>query len=194
MMSLAAPDDTEFIEQARQGDRAAFGELVKRYQRRAYAVAYSLVGNRDDAMEIAQDSFVKAYRAMGRFDAGLPFYPWLYRIIRNTSLNYLKKRVRRGESSLDGMMETGTDFATADRGPSDSAGAEELRAQLSRCMQTLSDAHREILSLRHVEELSYEEIARVLDVPKGTVMSRLHAARRALHAEMVQHGAITGHE
>jgi RNA polymerase sigma-70 factor (ECF subfamily) len=194
MMTLAAPDDTVFIEQARLGDRAAFGELVKRYQRRAYAVAYSLVGNRDDAMEIAQDSFVKAYRAMGGFDAALPFYPWLYRIIRNTSLNHIKKRSRRGESSLDGLMESGTDFASATRGPSDAAGSTELRAQLARCMQTLSDPHREILSLRHVEELSYEEIARVLEVPKGTVMSRLHAARRALRDAMTQTGTTFGNE
>ncbi len=193
-MTLTAPDDTEFIVQARQGDRAAFGELVKRYQRRAYAVAYSLVGNRDDAMEIAQDSFVKAYRAMGRFDSELPFYPWLYRIIRNTCLNHIKKRSRRGESSLDGMMEQGTDFASANRGPSETAGVDELRVRLARCMRALSESHREILSLRHVEELSYEEIARVLEVPKGTVMSRLHAARRALREAMMQSETTIGIE
>lgn len=193
-MTLTAPDDTAFIEQARQGDRAAFGELVKRYQRRAYAVAYSLVGNRDDAMEIAQDSFVKAYRAMGRFDSELPFYPWLYRIIRNTCLNHIKKRSRRGESSLDGMLEQGTDFASPGRGPSEAAGADELRQRLGRCMCALSEPHREILSLRHVEELSYEEIAGVLGVPKGTVMSRLHAARRALRDAMVQRETTIGLE
>src|SRR5262245_28667471 len=147
MMTLTAPDDTVFIEQARRGDRAAFGELVKRYQRRAYAVAYGLVGNRDDAMEIAQDSFVKAYRAMNRFDSELPFYPWLYRIIRNTCLNHIKTRKRRGESSLDGMMESGTDFASAGGGPSEAAKADELRRRLTQCMQRLSEAHRGILSL-----------------------------------------------
>ena len=187
-MTLTASDDVSFIEQARRGDRAAFGELVKRYQRRAYAVAYGLVGNRDDALELAQDSFVKAYRAMGRFNTEMPFYPWFYRIVRNTCFNHIKKRKRRGESSLDGMMESGADFAADDAGPADAAGAGELRRRLAQCMQCLSPPHREILSLRHVEELSYEEIAQVLDVPKGTVMSRLHAARRALRDAMTQTG------
>jgi len=194
MMTLTAPDDTEFIVQARRGDRAAFGELVKRYQRRAYAVAYGLVGNREDALELAQESFVKAYRAMNRFDTEMPFYPWLYRIVRNTCLNHLKKRVRRGERSLDGMMEDGTDFATHRDGPAEAAGSDELRSRLSECMTTLSTPHREILSLRHVEELSYEEIAQVLELPKGTVMSRLHAARQALRAAMLSSGATIGSE
>jgi RNA polymerase sigma-70 factor (ECF subfamily) len=186
MMTLTASDDVLFIEQARKGDHAAFGELVKRYQRRAYAVAYGLVGNRDDALELAQESFVKAYRAMGRFNTDRPFYPWLHRIVRNTCLNHIKKRSRRGEFSLDGMMADGRDFATDERGPAESAGADELRRGLSRAMQRLSAPHREILTLRHVDELSYEEIAQVLEVPKGTVMSRLHAARRSLREEMVQ--------
>ena len=187
MMTLTASDDISFIEQARRGDRAAFGELVKRYQRRAYAVAYGLVGNRDDALELAQESFVKAYRAMGRFKADMPFYPWLHRIVRNSCLNHLKKRNRRAESSLEGMVESGTDFATDHEGPAEAANAEELRLRLARSMQRLSESHREILSLRHVDELSYEEIAQVLEVPAGTVMSRLHTARRALRDAMM-HG------
>lgn len=191
-MTLTASDDVSFIEQARRGDRAAFGELVKRYQRRAYAVAYGLVGNRDDALELAQESFVKAYRAMGRFNTEMPFYPWLYRIVRNTCLNHLKKRSRRSEASLDGMMAQGTDFPAADRGPAESAGADELRRRLARSMQRLTGPHREILSLRHIDELSYEEIAQVLEVPNGTVMSRLHAARRALREAMLQSETTIG--
>ncbi len=191
-MTLTVSDDVSFIEQARRGDRAAFGELVKRYQRRAYSAAYGLVGNRDDALELAQESFVKAYRAMGRFNAEMPFYPWLHRIVRNTCLNHLKKRARRGESSLDAMTADGVDFATPNLSPDETAGADELRRSLARSMKRLSAPHREILSLRHVDELSYEEISQALEVPKGTVMSRLHAARRALRDAMIQNESTLG--
>jgi len=180
MMTLTMEDDTAFVELAQRGDRAAFGELVKRYQKRAYAVAYGLVGNRDDALELAQESFAKAYKAMGRFDTAMPFYPWLYRIVKNTCLNHINRRKRRGEWSLDGMMEDGKDFATANDGPETLARRSELRGQIGAAMLLVSESHREILTLRHMEELSYAEIAEILGVPKGTVMSRLHAARRSL--------------
>lgn len=106
--------------------------MVKLYQRRAYAIAYGFVGNREDALEIAQEAFVKAYRAMSRFDTGLG----------------------------------------------------ELRIQIAESMTCISDSHREILTLRHVHELSYNEIAECLDIPRGTVMSRLHGARRSLRQAM----------
>ncbi len=183
-MTIATPDETTFLAQAKQGDRTAFGELVKLYQRRAYAIAYSFVGNRDDALEIAQDAFVKAYRAMSRFDTARPFFPWLYRIVRNTSLNHIKKRNRRGETSLDSLMESGLDFPSNRRGPDAKAGLGELRIQIAQSMTHISEPHREILTLRHVHELSYNEIAECLDIPRGTVMSRLHGARRSLRQAM----------
>jgi RNA polymerase sigma-70 factor (ECF subfamily) len=188
MMTLTVEDDTAFIELAQQGDRAAFGELVRRYQKRAYAVAYGLVGNREDALELAQESFAKAYRAMGRFDTAMPFYPWLYRILKNTCLNHINRRKRRGETSLDGLMDDGQDFATRHDGPEKLAHRTELRDRISESMLMLNDNHREILTLRHIEELSYAEIAEVLDVPKGTVMSRLHAARRGLREALERAG------
>ncbi len=179
-MTLTVDDDTAVIELAQRGDRAAFGELVRRYQKRAYAVAYGLVGNREDALELAQESFAKAYKAMGRFDTAMPFYPWLYRILKNTCLNHIHRRRRRGETSLDGMMEDGHDVPAGGDGPETHAHRSELRWRISEALLRVNDAHREILTLRHIEELSYAEIAEVLDVPKGTVMSRLHAARRSL--------------
>lgn len=187
-MTLTVEEDIAFIELAQRGDRAAFGELVRRYQKRAYAVAYGLVGNRDDALELAQESFAKAYKAMGRFDPAMPFYPWLYRIVKNTCLNHLNRRRRRGETSLDGLMDDGQDFATRHDGPETHAHRTELRDRISAAMCVLSDPHREILTLRHIEELSYTEIAEVLDVPKGTVMSRLHAARRSLREALESAG------
>lgn len=184
MITLTTPDETTFLVQAQKGDRAAFGELVKLYQRPAYAIAYGFVGNREDALEIAQEAFVKAYRAMSRFDTDLPFFPWIYRIVRNTSLNHIKKRNRRGETSLDGLMDSGVDFASKRRGPDAKAGLGELRDRIAQSMMHISDPHREILTLRHVHELSYNEIAECLDIPRGTVMSRLHGARRSLRQAM----------
>lgn len=185
-------DEKSLIEKAQAGDRSAFGRLVTAYQRRAYAVAYGFVGNREDALEMAQDSFVKAYKAIKRFDLRMPFYPWLYRIVKNTCLNHIKKRNRRGESSLDNMMASGRDFASPRKGPQAKAVLGEMRGAIHDALGRISDQHREIIVLRHVHEKSYAEIAECLEIPHGTVMSRLHGARKSLrkvmevaHAEVV---------
>jgi RNA polymerase sigma-70 factor (ECF subfamily) len=172
------------IRSAQRGDRAAFGYLVRQYQRRAYAAAYSVVGNRDDALELAQDAFVRAYRAMPRFDPAMPFYPWLYRIVKNVCLNHLKKKHRRGEVSLEGMMESGYDVRDTGPLPQDGVEREELRGAIQQALAQLSPEHQEILRLRHFMDLSYAEIAECLHVPQGTVMSRLFAARKGLRKAM----------
>lgn len=173
-------DESGVLLRAKRGDRAAFGELVKQHQRRAYAAAYALVGNRDEALDLAQDAFVRAYRAMGRFDTTMPFYPWLHRIVRNTCLNHLKRRKRRGETSLDALTEEGFDARDGGPDPMESSEDEEQRQRIKAAMARLSPTQQEILRLRHMLELSYAEIADTLGVPIGTVMSRLHAARKAL--------------
>ena len=173
-------DERVAIRDAARGDRAAFGQLVRAYQRRAYAAAYGFLGNHEDALELAQESFARAFRAMPRFDQDLPFYPWLYRIIRNLSLNLLKKKRRHGEQSLDEMVEAGFDARAATPEPDVAAELNDLRGLIRKAMGSLSPEHREILRLRHFLELSYAEIAKCLGVPEGTVMSRLYAARRNL--------------
>jgi len=170
--------------QARKGDRAAFGSLVQAYQRRAYVTAYGFVGNRDDALELAQEAFARAFKAMHRFKPGLPFYPWLHRIIRNTCLNHLKKKRRHGETSLDAMMDSGFDARDQGRGPAQEAALNDLGREIGAALKRLNPEHAEILTLRHFQELSYDEIARCLGIPKGTVMSRLHAARCRLRDEL----------
>ena len=177
-------DERSIIDRAQKGDCAAFGELVRHYQKRAYAIAYGFVGNRDDALELAQDSFVKSYKAIHRFDLRMPFYPWLYRIIKNTCLNHIKKRNRRGEYSLNSMMESGRDFPTAKKSPEHKAILEELKGALGQALSCISENHREIIVLRHIHEKSYSEIADCLDIPHGTVMSRLHGARKSLKKAM----------
>ena len=176
--------EKELIESAQQGNQAAFGQLVTAYQRRAYSVAYGFMGNREDALEMAQESFVKVFKAIKRFDLGMPFYPWLYRIVKNTCLNQIKKKKRRGESSLDSMMASGRDFATQKLGPEAKAALEELKGDLAESLDRVSDNHREIIVLRHIHELSYGEIAECLGIPHGTVMSRLHGARKSLKKVM----------
>ena len=183
-METTEPNENALVSAACRGDRRAFGRLVCAYQRRAYAVAYSLVGNRDDALELAQESFVRAYRAMDRFDPAMPFYPWLYRIVRNTCLNYLKKRRRRGETSLDQLMESGYDARETGRGPEEQAHLDDTKRAIHEAMATLTGDQREILRLRHFHEMSYAEIATKLGIPQGTVMSRLHGARKRLKQAM----------
>lgn len=176
---------------ARRGDRAAFGALVKAYQRRAYAAAYGIVGNRDDALDLAQESFVRAYRAMHRFDPAMPFYPWLHQIVRNTCLNHLKRKKRRGEQSLDELMEQGYDAREDAPSASEALETDDIRQQVARAMTRLSPDHREILRLRHMMDLSYAEIATMINVPIGTVMSRLHAARKALKKVIEEEAATS---
>ena len=173
---------------ARNGDRAAFGRLVTAYQRRAYAIAYSFVKNRDDALELSQEAFVRAYKAIGTFDTKLPFYPWLYRIVKNTCLNQIKRKKRRGESSLDAMMESGYDAVDSGRGPHGASELDELKEAIQRAMIRLTPDQQEILRLRHFLELSYAEISACLDIPQGTVMSRLHSARKNLRKVLEEKG------
>lgn len=180
METNLSDDERNTLERAKRGDKGAFGALVAAYQRRAYAAAYAIVGNREDAVDLAQDAFVRAYGAMARFDTAMPFYPWLHRIVRNTCLNHLKRRGRRGETSLDALISDGYEPVETGADPEASALALEERAQILAAMDTLPHAQQEILRLRHLLELSYAEIAATLGVPIGTVMSRLHAARRAL--------------
>lgn len=180
-------DEAAAVAAARAGDRAAFGALVRQHQRAAYAIAYGFVGNREDALDMAQEAFARAYRAMERFDPGRPFYPWLYQIIRNTCFNHLKRSRRRGEISLDGLTETGFE-APDHETPRRAAALDDVQRGVVRGLQTLSEEHREIIVLRHIHERSYSEIAECLDIPVGTVMSRLHAARRKLQAALRAEG------
>lgn len=177
-------DEAAVVADAQRGDQVAFGALVEAYQRRAYFIAYGIMRNREDALEAAQEAFARAYNAMDRFDTSMPFYPWLYRIVKNTCLNKLKRKRRRKETSLDSLMEVGYDPSDGVMGPERTVEMRELRAAILSAMDDLSEDHREILLLRHFQDLSYAEIAQCLDIPQGTVMSRLHAARKKLQEKL----------
>jgi RNA polymerase sigma-70 factor (ECF subfamily) len=175
-------DEPDLIRAAQHGDDKAFAELVRRYQRPVYRVAYALTRNASDADDLAQETFVRAFQALARFRPGEPLYPWLARIATNQAFSLFRRRRRRPETPLEPLVEAGRQWG-ADDDPAEAAEARERRQQLQRAFERLSPEHRVVLTLRVVEEMSYEAIAQTLTVPIGTVMSRLSRAR----AELKQH-------
>jgi RNA polymerase sigma-70 factor (ECF subfamily) len=179
-------EDLPLVERARKGDRAAFGRLVERYQRRVYALAFGILRQRDDAWDVAQEAFVKAYRSLDRFEGNAAFYTWLYRITYNLSIDLLREKTRRDTVMLDEAKKVdeaaGGEESRANESPDEAAERKELGSVIEAAMNRLSEKHRAIIVLREVEGLSYEEMAEVLGISKGTVMSRLFHARQNLQA------------
>ena len=180
-------DDAELASKAKRGDIDAFGELVERYKERAYMIALGFVGNPDDAMDLSQEAFVKAFKAMRTFRDGSDFYPWFYAVLRNTCFNFLRRRKTRRESSLDAAREYGFDVVDGAPDPAATLERRELRVLVRAEIDNLAPVHKEILLLRHYELLSYKQMAGVLGCPIGTVMSRLYAARQALKARLTRY-------
>lgn len=179
--------DAELASKAKRGNIDAFGELVERYKERAYMIALGFVGNPDDAMDLSQEAFVKAFKAIGSFKDGCDFYPWFYAVLRNTCFNFLRRRKTRKESSLDAAREYGFDVVDGAPDPSATLERKEMRALVRAEIDTLAPVHKEILLLRHYELLSYKQMAGVLGCPIGTVMSRLYAARQTLKVRLTRY-------
>lgn len=179
-------DDLDLVELAQEGDRDAFRELVERYQRRVYSICYGMLKNADDSLDVSQEVFVKVYRYIGKFNKNSSFYTWLYRITVNMCIDHIRKAKRVTEVEYDDGISRDSGNATHDHvlpsrlglNPDKVYGRKELRSKMLEALETLSEKHRTILILREVEGLSYEEIADVLNISKGTVMSRLYHARR----------------
>ena len=171
------------VRAAQAGDQAAFAEIVCHFQRPIYRVAYALSRNASDADDLAQETFVRAYQAIGRFRAGEPLYPWLSRIAVNLTYSLFRQRKRRPETSIEPLVESGRQWA-ADDDPAERAAESEQHERLAAAFAGLSHEHQAVLTLRVVEDLSYDDIARTLGVPAGTVMSRLSRARAELRARL----------
>ncbi len=179
----AYPDaDMELVRRAilacQRGSRDAFEVVVKTFRGRAYRAALALVGNREDALDISQEAFVKAYRAIRRFDPDRPFFPWFYRILRNLGFDRIRRRRTRRREALP------PDLADPGPGPEVLARRDEVKERVWAAIHRLSERDREILVLRHFQHMSYREIAAALAIPQGTVMSRLFHARSRLRAEL----------
>jgi RNA polymerase sigma-70 factor (ECF subfamily) len=170
------PDEELLLARARRGDRSAFDELVRRYQRRVYGVARRIVRSHDVADDVAQEAFVRAWRALDRFELGRPFGPWICRIAANLALNHVRSPQAREEGLPEGHGEAPARAA----GPLEQALDAECARVLEQALAALPPAQRAVFVLRAHEELSYEEIAQALQVSPGTVMSRLFRARERL--------------
>ena len=179
----AEAPDLELVQLAQKGDHAAFEALVRRYSERAYRAAYRVVRDSSQAEDIVQEALIKAYRGLRKFEARSSFYTWLYRIVHNLALDRRRRERRAPTLEWDDAVSKEIDPRVV-APPPDSPEASARRAQVRRLVATgvqdLPDGQREVLLLREVEGLSYEEIARTMGISKGTVMSRLHYARKKM--------------
>jgi RNA polymerase sigma-70 factor, ECF subfamily len=179
----AAASDARLVEAALQGDRDAFGDLVARYQDRLFNTLLRIAGSREDAADAVQDAFVQAYLKLESFRGDAQFFTWLYRIAMNMALS--RRRRHRPMGSLDAAKTcAGVEPMDAAAGPSDRMLAQERAEQVQTALADLGDQHRKILVLRELEGCSYEVIADVLELPVGTVRSRLFRARLQLREKL----------
>jgi RNA polymerase sigma-70 factor (ECF subfamily) len=186
----AAPapvEEVELVKRARKGDLAAYDDLVRRYQERIYATIYHMTSNHEDANDLAQEAFIKAFQALRSFKGGSSFYTWVYRIAVNKTINFLKQRKNKAQMSLDDLdfnAEHDPDLVAliSDKTPRREVNLAELQEKLNEAMQKLSEPHRLVVTLHDVQGLSHEEIAKIMDCNIGTVRSRLFYARQQLQA------------
>lgn len=179
----ATTADFELVLRARKGDRLAQEELARRHRRPMYFLALQLLGNPDDAMDVVQDALVRFLTTIHRFDPKRPVRPWLYRIVRNRVIDLARRRRVRKHDSIDDRDPEGNLRLVLPDPSIDlerDAGQSQLRALLFQALGELSSKQREIIVMRDYQDLSYKEIASTLDIPIGTVMSRLHGARKRL--------------
>jgi RNA polymerase sigma-70 factor, ECF subfamily len=182
----AGPDDLELVARSQAGETQAFNELVTRYRSRAYAMIYNMVRNDQDAWDLAQDGFVKAWKSIGRFRGESSFYTWLYRILMNVAIDALRRKQIEGGTEFDDSfalkgVEAGA--ATAPKNemqPAARLSDKEIRGRIDAAIQKLTPEHRAVITLRELDGLEYQEIAEAIGCSIGTVMSRLFYARKKL--------------
>jgi RNA polymerase sigma factor (sigma-70 family) len=187
-VDLAERSNADLVLLAREGNGPAREELARRLRQPAYSLALQLLRNPDDALDCAQDGLLRFFGSIHRLEAGRPVKPWLLTIVRNRARDLLRrKRVRRHES-LEPADPDAPPRQILDTGPGPAALAErrELQERVWSALGRLPDHHREILVLRDYQDLRYAEIARLLSIPVGTVMSRLHRARKALRDVLLE--------
>ena len=173
-------DELNAVQRCRRGSREAFELLVNMYMKDAYFIALGLVGNREDAQDLSQEAFVRAFRHIKDVKEGRPFFPWFYQILRNLCISHLRKRKHRKAASLDHEncpeMESHDDSFSPDA----VVGKAETKGQVWDAISKLDAKHREVIVLRHFRNMSYDEIAEAMHCNKGTVTSRLYYARKRL--------------
>jgi RNA polymerase sigma-70 factor (ECF subfamily) len=181
--------DHELVRAVLDGDATAYRGLVERYQGRIYNVIYGMVRNREDARDLTQDAFVKAYKNLTRFRFGSSFYTWICRIGMNVAIDHLRKqKVRKAQEFDDGIATRGQggviSLAHHRDDPRRELHRKQLHALILAALDELPDEQRQVVVLREMEGMAYKEIAEVMDIPEGTVMSRLYYARKKLQAAL----------
>lgn len=188
-----AEADWLLVQRVQSGEVERFDDLVRKYRERIWSVVYHLTSNREDAADLTQDSFLKAFQSINRFQGQSAFFTWLYRIAVNTTLNHLQKSKLRRFFSLEKIRDetpvAGLLDQLADPGDSSDRAAclGELQQKLNEAMQKLSIKHRTVVTLFEIDGLSHEEIAEITGTTVGTVRSRLHYAKQLLQAELQQY-------
>src|SRR5438309_8476516 len=180
-------EEPRLVKRAKAGELEAYDELVRRYQERIYATVYHMTANHEDANDLAQEAFIKAFQALKSFKGGSSFYTWVYRIAVNKTINFLKQRKNKAQMSLDDIdfnAEHDPDLVAliSDKTPRREVNLAELQEKLNAAMLKLSEHHRLVVTLHDVQGLSHEEIAKIMDCNIGTVRSRLFYARQQLQA------------
>lgn len=170
-------DDSTAVRRCRIGDKEAFRHLVERYQAEAIGHAVAILGNREDALDAVQEAFIAAFQSLDRFDLARRFYPWFYTILRNRCFKLAAGRRRWKVDSADDLELLS---------PTPGISLEETML-LERALFELADQERELITLKHLDGLSYEELAERLEVPVGTIMSRLYHARKKLRGKLSRH-------
>ena len=179
-MLSVCQEETIAMQRCRRGSAEAFEVLVNAYMKDAYFIALGLVGNREDALDLSQEAFIRAYRNIKHVKPGRRFFPWFYQILKNLCVSHLRKRRHRQAGSLD--AEDCPEVAAGDDCfcPDVVAGRNEMKDRVWRAIGKLDDKHREVIILRHFQNMSYDQIAEALHCNKGTVTSRLYYARKKL--------------
>jgi RNA polymerase sigma-70 factor (ECF subfamily) len=185
-----ADSDMEVVRQVQAGDVAAFDRLITKYRERVFGIVYNMTANREDAADLTQDAFIKAFQSINRFSGQSSFFTWLYRIAINSTLSHLRKHRLRTFFSLETidadtpvsreLIAALTDKSGADR----DTFVRELKEKLNEAMQKLSIKHRTVVTLFEIDGLTHQEIAEVMDCSVGTVRSRLHYAKQLLQSEL----------
>ena len=190
-------DDLSLVRKARAGDDGAFQALVVRYQRKVYAVALGIVRDTDTAWDVAQEAFVRAHGHLSELEGTEAFAKWLFRITSHLAIDSVRRERRSLKDSVEDVAEAdlqagGEGILSTPLGldPSDNALRRELAGRMTEALAQLPEIHREILVLRELEGLSYEELAERLDIQKGTVMSRLFHARKKMQALLADYAGV----
>lgn len=186
--------DLDLVERAQRGEQEAFRVLVERYQRRAFAVAFGVVRNADDARDVVQDAFIKAFRNLDRFKGQASFYTWLYRIVMNVGIDHVR-RVGHRDAVYDDRIghthevegEENILPRLLEANPAKNLGRRELTEQMDLALDRLSAIHRAVLLMRETEGMSYKDMAKAMRCSKGTIMSRLFHARKRMQRFLLEY-------